>query len=339
MRVGIVAPNYYPEVSGNAVTVRRIERHLRQLGCEVQVFPAEQFAAEKLLEEVRRFQPQLLHAFHGYLGGRTAHALCDALGVPYVLTLTGTDVYLALTDQRSHDTHLALRGAARLVAFHSSIKKRLAEHLPSLDERTVVIQQGVEVPADAPVGEDAAVRDTFNFLLPAGIRPVKNNIFPLQPLSALHAVHEEIRLKLVGPVLDAGYAADVMAAMEQSAFASYLGTVPHEAMRTLYREADVVINCSHSEGGMANSVLEALSYGKAVLASDIEGNRSVIKEGTTGLLFRDAAEFQAKAEQLLTDPQLRHRLGKSGMALVREKHSPDKEAAAYLELYREILQQ
>jgi len=37
MRVGIIAPNYYPVESGNAVTVRRIERQLKQLGCEVQV--------------------------------------------------------------------------------------------------------------------------------------------------------------------------------------------------------------------------------------------------------------------------------------------------------------
>ena len=96
-------------------------------------------------------------------------------------------------------------------------------------------------------------------------------------------------------------------------------------------------NSSLIEGGMANSVLEALAYGKALLATDIEGNRSIVKECVTGLLYRDAGEFRVKAEQLVTDPQLRERLGKNGRALVRDNYPPEKEAQAYLELYHSIL--
>ena len=334
MRVGIVAPNYYPFESGNAVTVRRIERQLRLLGCEVQVFPVDQLSGEKLLSEVRLFAPQLLHAFHGYYGGRVAHALVQSLPIPYLVTLTGTDVYQALIDQRSLETHSALRGAVRLVTFHNCVKRRLAEHLPSLEERTAVIPQGVELPVHY---EPWGGSETITFLLPAGIRPVKNVLFPLHPLASLCAVHPQIRLQLVGPVLDPGYASEVMAALELCPFARYLGGVGHDAMGELYRAADIVLNSSLIEGGMANSVLEALAYGKALLATDIEGNRSIVKECVTGLLYRDAGEFRVKAEQLVTDPQLRERLGKNGRALVRDNYPPEKEAQAYLELYHSIL--
>ena len=335
MRVGIIAPNYYPVETGNAVTVRRVERHLRGLGCEVQVFPVDKLSGEKLLEGLKRFAPHLLHAFHGYHGGRMAHALAQSLGIPYLVTLTGTDVYQALSDQRSLETHVALRGAAGLVAFHACVKRRLAEHLPTLEERTTVIPQGVELP---PLSVATGAGGTFTFLLPAGIRPVKNVLFPLHPLAALHAVYPQVRFLLVGPVLDSAYAAEVMAAMEGHAFASYLGGVRHDAMGELYRAADVVLNSSLIEGGMANSVLEALAYGKALLVTDIEGNRSIIKECVTGLLYRNAGEFRSKAEHLLTDPQLRARLCKNGRALVRDKYPPEKEVQAYLELYRSILQ-
>ena len=335
MRVGIIAPNYYPVESGNAVTVRRIERHLRLLGCEVQVFPVDHMSGDKLLAGVRAFAPQLLHAFHGYHGGRMAHALSQSLSIPYLVTLTGTDVYQALSDQRSLEMHGALRGAARLVAFHACVKRRLAEHLPSLEERTMVIPQGVEIPALPAAG--IAGGGGFTFLLPAGIRPVKNVMFPLQPLATLYAVYPQIRFLLVGPILDAGYAAEVMDALERYPFARYLGAVGHDAMGELYRAADVVLNTSLIEGGMANSVLEALAYGKALLVTDIEGNRSIIKECVTGFLYRDAAQFRAKAEQLVTDPHLREKMGKNGRALVRDKYPPEKEAVAYLELYREIV--
>jgi L-malate glycosyltransferase len=334
MRICMIAPNYYPAENGNAVTVRRIERHLRLLGCEVQVFPVDRMSGEELLAGVKAFAPQLLHAFHGYHGGRMAHALAQELGIPYLVTLTGTDVYQALDDHRSFDTHAALRGAARLVAFHSYVKRRLAEHLPSLEERTVVIPQGVELPA---LPATAAAGESCTFLLPAGLRPVKNVLFPLQPLAALQAIHPGIRFLLVGPVLDAAYASEVMEAMERYPFARYLGTVGHDAMGELYRAADVVLNSSLIEGGMANSVLEALAYGKALLVTDIEGNRSIIRECATGLLYRDAGEFSRKAEHLVTDPQLRERLGQKGRALVRDKYPPERESLSYRELYQEIL--
>ena len=110
-------------------------------------------------------------------------------------------------------------------------------------------------------------------------------------------------------------------------------------MGDLYRAADVVLNSSLVEGGMANSVLEALAYGKPLLVTDIEGNRSIIKECVTGLLYRDAGEFRAKAELLLTDEHLREKLGKNGKALVRDKYPPEKEGDAYLKLYQSILQE
>jgi glycosyltransferase involved in cell wall biosynthesis len=146
-----------------------------------------------------------------------------------------------------------------------------------------------------------------------------------------------VRLALVGPILDSAYAAQVMEALEGHAFARYLGGVGHDAMGEIYRAADVVLNTSLADGGMANSMLEALAHGKALLASDTEGNRSIIKECVTGLLYRDAEEFLSKAELLVTSPQLCARLGKNGRALVQEKHSPGKEGEAYLELYRSII--
>src|SRR2546429_3968143 len=45
------------------------------------------------------------------------------------------------------------------------------------------------------------------------------------------------------------------------------------------------------------SVLEALALGRAVLASDIEGNRSLIEDGVTGYRFRDEAEFERRANR------------------------------------------
>lgn len=70
---------------------------------------------------------------------------------------------------------------------------------------------------------------------------------------------------------------------------------------------------------MANSVLEALAFGTPVLASYIDGNRSVVKEGATGFLFRGEREFLDRARDLLRNPALGRRLGEQGRELVRER--------------------
>ena len=69
-----------------------------------------------------------------------------------------------------------------------------------------------------------------------------------------------------------------------------------------YRRADIFVLPSVSEG-MSNALLEAMSYGLPVLASDIPENRSVIEDGKDGMLFRqgDAGDLALKLESLLAN--------------------------------------
>lgn len=87
---------------------------------------------------------------------------------------------------------------------------------------------------------------------------------------------------------------------------------------------------------MANSVLEALACARPVLASDIEGNRSLVEDGVTGFLFREPEEFQAKAIRLLEDPGLRRGLGLMGQTRVRALYPPEREVEGYLVQYRRL---
>ena len=107
-------------------------------------------------------------------------------------------------------------------------------------------------------------------------------------------------------------------------------------MASLLSRADVVLNCSISEGGMSNAMLEALSLGRAVLASDIDGNRSIVTDGVTGLLYRDQVEFERLAAELARDSALRGRLGRAGAALVAERFPPSRELDGYGAIYHEL---
>jgi glycosyltransferase involved in cell wall biosynthesis len=338
MRIAVITPYYFPAVRGNAITVRRIQRHLASLGHEIRVWSLEEVEPERLVREIVAMGPDLVHAFHAHAGGVPALDVARRTGIPYLITLTGTDVYEALEDERREETRGALAGASLLAVFHRSMARRLEEHCPDLAPRIRVVPQGVELPGDDchGLGGFLVPEDLFTFVLPAGLRPVKDVLFPLEPLAKLYARDSRVRFILAGPVLDPAYAGRVMAELERRPFAHYLGGIGHDSIGCLYKKASVVLNTSRFEGGMANSVLEGMAYGKPVLVSAIDGNRSVVTEGETGLLYGDAAAFLAQAERLLRDDELRQRLGAAARRFVLENFPPEGEAAAYGAIYQEI---
>ena len=171
---------------------------------------------------------------------------------------------------------------------------------------------------------------------PAGIRAVKRPGLPLTALEGLARRRPAARLWYAGPVLDPAEGSQLLAGLATRPWARYLGAVPHAAMPALLAAADIVLNCSLSEGGMANAVLEALALGRAVLASDIPGNRSLIEPDVTGLLWDSEAELAEGAERLAADPALRGRLGEAGRRLVAERFTPTAEAEVYLAVYARV---
>jgi len=333
MRVAIVAPNYSWENRGNGVTVRRIERNLRAAGCDIAVFPPEEFDEDLLLQRVAGFAPDCIHAFHAWHGGRPAMELSSRLGVSFVVTITGTDVYCYWDDSSRDGLGRVLSAASGLVVFHDSVKERVLLAAPELAERIVVIPQGVTIPVESPPEADGE----FVFLLPAGIRPVKNVLFPLTPLTSLHNEHPMTRLRLVGPILDGNYGTMVMDALAPLPWARFGGERLFAQMADEYAAAHVVLNTSLAEGGMANSLLEAMAHGRPVLAADIEGNRSLITPGVNGLLYDGEDDFLANALHLLEDCQLRQRLGAAGRRFVATNCAVEMEAARYLALYGKVL--
>jgi len=338
MRIALVSPVAFPTVAGNAVTVGRLRRGLAARGAKVEVLDLSRIPADRLAADLDRFRPEIVHAFHAFRGAPAVVPYTRERALPLVVSLTGTDANVDLFDpDRRAATVAVIREARALVVFHASIRAKVAREVPEAGSRINVIPQSVALeaaPYDASALAPRRPGEVW-FLLPSGIRHVKNPLLPVRPLGRL-AARYPLRLLIAGPVIEEDEAARLREALKGADWASYVGEVPHEQMASLLDQADVVVNSSRSEGGMANAVLEAMSRGRAVLASDIEGNRSVIEHGVDGLLFTDPADFERQAERLLRDPALRAGLGVAGRRKVDARYGPAREIDAYLALYRRL---
>jgi glycosyltransferase involved in cell wall biosynthesis len=341
LRVALLTPFGPPSIRGNAVTAARIARGLSRRGVTVQIWDLSVTPEERVAREVGRFRPAVLHALHAYRVGPLALRVARRTGAPLVVTLTGTDVNHDLDDpERGPWVREVLEGAQAVVVFHSSVADRLVAVLPGVEPRLRVIPQAVSLEDRRPFdlsGRWPLPPERVLFVFPGGIRPVKRPRLALEPLGRLATRRPEIRLLYVGPILDPDEGEALRRALTPLPWARHLGSVPHAQMASLLEQADVVLNCSLSEGGMANAVLEALAVGRAVLASDVPGNRSLVEDGITGLLFRDADELAAHAERLAGDPALRKRLGEAGRARVLALYPPEREIDGYLDLYQRLV--
>jgi glycosyltransferase involved in cell wall biosynthesis len=324
MRVAIVIPPGLPVTAGNHVSARRLAAWLGRLGAEARVLEA-----DPMLAAARGCG--VIHAFHALQAGEAARIMARRTGLPLVVTLTGTDL--------SQGDTAALRevagGATVMIAYHAEAKDTLLRRLPGLTTPVQVIAPGVETPAPGPRRRAlwGWARGEIVFLLPSGIRRVKDPGFAVGSLAVLRARGLPVRLAVAGAVREAAAGTALEEAMTGLPWASYLGEVPHEGVGELYRAADVIINTSRSEG-LSNAVLEAMAAGRPVLASDIAGNRAAIRHSEDGILYRDRADFLRWAELLATSPRLRARLGGSARRTAALRFSPVAEAQAHIRLYR-----
>ena len=340
LSVAVLAPFAPPSVTGNAITVDRIARGLASRGVAVRVWDLSVMSEDRVGEEVEAARPALVHAFHALRTGPVALRLARRLEVPLVVTLTGTDANHDLFDpDRAATVRRVLEGARAVIAFHDSIGARVSAALPDVAQKLAIVPQAA-VLGDAPYDLDAHWRlpePRVLFLFPSGIRPVKRPRLPLSVFARLVEHRPFVRLAYAGPVMDAQENERLRRALEGVSWARHLGAVPHAQMASLMAQADVVMNCSLSEGGMANAVIEAMLCERPVLASDIEGNRSLVDDGVTGLLFRDEAGLETAARRLIDDGALRARVARAGHARVLAECSPVRELDSHLAIYHRLV--
>jgi glycosyltransferase involved in cell wall biosynthesis len=90
---------------------------------------------------------------------------------------------------------------------------------------------------------------------------------------------------------------------------SFTGELPHEIALQLIADCDLFVLPSHTEG-FPFVVLEAMSLGKAIVASDVGGIPQMLA-GESGVLFtpKDVKGLSAALESLIEDADLRGKIG------------------------------
>ena len=204
----------------------------------------------------------------------------------------------------------AVESATRFIAVSQFTAREMVERLQIDRARIDVIPNGVArlTPGDvAPARLPGGAR----YVLFVGETEARKDVATLAGASAL--LPESLRSSIVFVV--AGKKQHAMAGLLATLGVRFdvVGEVSDERLASLYAGASAFVFPSRYEG-FGLPVLEAMSYGVPVIASDAAAVREAA--GDAGLIFPagDAAALASALERALTDGDLSRRLSEAGRA-------------------------
>jgi len=278
--------------------------------------------------ELKEWAADVVHAHWWFPGGLVARAVRARTGLPYIVTMHGSDVRLAATVPGG--TAL-FRRVSRNAAALTTVSRWLAREAETMDmlSRPIV--------APMPV-----VPDLFT---PGGARDA-NRILFVGKLTEQKGLHHLLRAL---PLMKRAATVDVVGAgrvddtairklAEELGVArriNWLPLVSQRALADLYRSAALHVIPAVNEG-LGLTAVESLLCETPVVAFDSGGLPDVVVPEKTGLLVPvgDARALAAALDRVLGDAELRARLGREGRQFALSQFGPDAAAARYAGILR-----
>jgi glycosyltransferase involved in cell wall biosynthesis len=200
-------------------------------------------------------------------------------------------------------------------------------------DRIHLIPNGVDLGRFAPATERRA-RSRRRVLYVGRLSEEKNLSTLVQAVAALDGRVPSELVMIGGGPLRAQLEAEARAA---NVPAEFPGVIDHRLVPAWLREADAFVLPSFTEGH-PKVLIEAMAAGLPCVASDCPGNRALVKDEDTGLLFdpRDPAGLAARLERVLTDGALASALGRRARDLVTREYDLNRLVAVEIDLLKRV---
>ncbi len=297
--------------------------------------------AYSLIKQIRKRKVSLIHA-HG--SQPLVYALVASLvtGLPVVYTKHNSYEDLNFFIRRRIFNRLACSRVKRFVGVSDTATEMMQRVFPSAADRCVTQINGTELPSRSLRVRAQAARNgslihgPFVFSTVCRLAPEKDIATMLNAFSQVHAVHPKTELWIIGDGPERAGLAQLSEQLGLGKAVRFWGF--RGKIQQILTCSDAFVNSSLTEG-ISISILEAMSIGLPIVATDVGGTGSIVRDGQNGLLVeaRNADALANAMARLANNSELCRSLGESSSTLVRENWSLERMADKYLALYEDVL--
>lgn len=157
--------------------------------------------------------------------------------------------------------------------------------------------------------------NSFIMIYPADICERKNQLMLLRAIKKVTEKHKNVILLLPGLQKEAAECVDFCS---KSGISDYVRFLEYRRdIRNLDMLADISVSSSRQEGLPVN-IIEAMSLGNPVIATDVRGNNDLVENGVNGYLvkFNDSDAMAQRIIELIESPDKVRELGANSVAMV-----------------------
>jgi len=223
------------------------------------------------------------------------------------------------------------------IAVSHSVAERAQHQFFLNNDRVTVITNGVPVPSgDHITKQNKSDKRELRIVTVGRLIELKGQSQLINAAAQLVKKYQNILFFLIGdgPLKkELQLRADELDIADHIVFTGSIADVP-----VYLNTADIYVSTSCSEG-MPMATLEAMAWNVPVVASDIPGNRTVVEDGKTGLLYQagNAAALAEIVDSIIENPIMTRERARQARQMVEEKYSADVTSKAHNKMYEKIL--
>lgn len=305
-------------------------RNMESLGENLWCF----MAGFLLAEWCRRDGVELIHSSWANGPATAAWVASRLTGIPFAFTGRAGDIYPedGLLREKSRDARFIRTNNAANVDWLRCFCP------PGQEDKVRLVYNSLTFTEREPCA--VAMRAPYRLLAVGRFARTKGFPELLTAMARLRRERVPVRLTLVG---DGAWRGRLLRQIKRLGLEDCVdmpGFVPHDELRRYMQTHDMLVVPSvvHTNGdrdGIPNVIMEALSMGMPVVATDVCGIAEVIRDGETGLLVpqRDPAALASAVRRLLADRDRARAMGAAGRTLVESMFDRRRNIASLADLY------
>lgn len=346
--------DFITEEKDNGVKVFRVGPFfLKQKSINIDSFP------EKLKATIRRRafnqivailkvnKIDCILSFYLLNAGYLAQFVAREFNIPFIAGVRGNDIGRNIFNvERFGVIQWVVSGANKIVCVNEHLKKRLLIAFPEVENKSIVISNGViaqsetigKVDSRKRINHATGWKDEDLVFVFTGTLREKKGIVPLARALDI-CYNSSIKLLVVGPdigSIEAKMCGTVWNKLKANNIIYTTGHIPREEVNNWMIGGDVVIMPSLDDG-MANGLLEGMALGLCPLASEVFSD--IIEHNNSGIIV-PCNDEKSLAEAFNTLSQNRNtilKLGANAKLSIEKNHKPETEAIKYIELFKTVL--